>query len=87
MVSFGNASGAVRYKCSKNVTTKRFIFCKTINATIFKYQKELDEASNTLFEKINLKKLKLEIFKKYKLEDVVQAHKDLEKENLRSCSN
>ena len=31
-----------------------------------------------MFEKIKSKKVKIEIFKKYKLEDVVQAHKDLE---------
>ena len=31
-----------------------------------------------LFEKIRLGKIKIEIFKKYKLEDVIQAHKDLE---------
>ena len=31
-----------------------------------------------LFKKIMLGKVKIEIFKKYKLEDAVQAHKDLE---------
>ena len=31
-----------------------------------------------MFEKIKSAKVKIEIFKKYKLEDVVQAHKDLE---------
>ena len=31
-----------------------------------------------MFEKIKSEKIKIEIFKKYKLEDVVQAHKDLE---------
>jgi len=29
-------------------------------------------------EKISLGKIKIKIFKKYQLEDVVQAHKDLE---------
>ena len=31
-----------------------------------------------MFEKIKSGKVKIEIFKKYKLEDIVQAHKDLE---------
>ena len=39
---------------------------------------ELNEASKTLFEKVSSGKIKVEIFKKYKLEDVKQAHIDLE---------
>ena len=31
-----------------------------------------------LFEKISSGKVKIEIFKKYKLDDVKQAHKDIE---------
>ncbi len=31
-----------------------------------------------MFEKISLDKIKIKIFKKYNLEDVIQAHKDLE---------
>ena len=31
-----------------------------------------------MFEKISSGKVKIKIFKKYKLEDVIQAHKDLE---------
>ena len=41
-------------------------------------REELDEASKTMFEKISSGKVKIKIFKKYKLEEVVQAHKDLE---------
>jgi NADPH2:quinone reductase len=39
---------------------------------------ELKEGAVKLFEKISLGKIKIKIFKKYQLEDVVQAHKDLE---------
>ena len=39
---------------------------------------ELNEASKVLFEKISSGKVKVEIFKKYKLEDVKQAHIELE---------
>ncbi len=40
--------------------------------------KELNEAAKVLFEKISSGKIKIEIFKKYKLNEIVQAHKDLE---------
>ena len=39
---------------------------------------EVREGTDMLFKKIMLGKVKIEIFKKYKLEDAVQAHKDLE---------
>jgi NADPH2:quinone reductase len=39
---------------------------------------EIKEGADKLFQNIKLGKVKIEIFKKYKLEDVVQAHKDLE---------
>ena len=45
-------------------------------------KEELEEASKTLFEKINSEKVKIEIFKKYKLEDVKQAHIDLESRKI-----
>ena len=47
MVSFGNASGALRSnRCNKNFTAKRIIFCKTFNGSIFKHSnEELNEAS------------------------------------------
>ena len=39
---------------------------------------ELDEASNIMFEKISSGKVKINIFKKYNLDQVIEAHKDLE---------
>jgi len=39
---------------------------------------EMQEGADKLFEKIKLGNIKIEIFKKYRLDDVVQAHKDLE---------
>ena len=41
-------------------------------------REELDEASKTMFEKISSGEVKIKIYKKYKLEDVIEAHKDLE---------
>jgi NADPH2:quinone reductase len=41
-------------------------------------KEELDEASKIMFEKISSGKVKINIFKKYKLDQVIEAHKDLE---------
>ena len=41
-------------------------------------KEELDEASKIMFEKISSGKVVINIFKKYKLDQVVDAHKDLE---------
>ena len=43
---------------------------------------ELDEASNIMFEKISSGKVKINIFKKYKLDQVIQAHEDLESRKI-----
>ena len=41
-------------------------------------RKELNEASEIMFDKISSGKIKIKIFKKYKLDEVVRAHQDLE---------
>ena len=43
---------------------------------------EIAEGSDKLFEKITSGQVKIKIFKKYKLEEVVQAHKDLESRKI-----
>ena len=79
MVSFGNSSGSVA-----NIDVKKMIQPKSLyftRPTMFHYlatKDELKEGADKLFEKIKLGKIKINIFKKYQLEDVVQAHKDLE---------
>ena len=42
----------------------------------------LNEAADKLFDQLKYGKVKIEIFKKYKLEEVVQAHKDLESRKI-----
>ena len=79
MVSFGNSSGSVT-----NIDVKKMIQPKSLyftRPTMFHYlatKNELKEGADKLFKKISLGKIKIKIFKKYQLEDVVQAHKDLE---------
>ena len=43
---------------------------------------EIREGADKLFKTIQLGKIKVEIFKKYRLDEVVQAHKDLESRKI-----
>ena len=45
-------------------------------------REELDEASKALFEKVSSGEIKVEIYKRYKLEDIRQAHIDLESRKI-----
>tara|TARA_B100000686_G_C16760316_1_gene958222 strand:- start:350 stop:1324 length:975 start_codon:yes stop_codon:yes gene_type:complete len=83
MVSFGNSSGTL-----SNIDVKKMIQPKSLfftRPTMFHYlatKNELNEGAEKLFNKIKLGKVKVEIFKKYKLDDIVQAHKDLESRKI-----
>ena len=79
MVSFGNASGPVSdINVKKMIQPKGLYFTRPSMGQYLSTREEIKEASDTLFEKIKSGKIKIEIFKKYKLDDVVQAHKELE---------
>ena len=79
MISFGNASGPLSdINVPKMLQPKGLFFVRPSMQQYLSTRDELDEAASTMFEKIKSRKVKIEIFKKYKLDDVVQAHKDLE---------
>tara|TARA_Y100000590_G_scaffold61927_1_gene66172 strand:- start:1153 stop:2124 length:972 start_codon:yes stop_codon:yes gene_type:complete len=79
MISFGNASGALDpIDVPKTLQPKGIFFVRPSMGQYLQSSEELNEASKVLFEKISSGKVKIEIFKKYKLEDVKQAHIDLE---------
>ena len=79
MISFGNASGALNpIDVTKVLQPKGLYFVRPSMQQYLSTREELEEAASTMFEKIKSGKIKIEIFKKYKLDDVVQAHKDLE---------
>jgi len=83
MVSFGNASGPLAdINVPKTLQPKGLYFIRPSMQHYLSTREEIDEAAKILFEKIESKKVKIEIFKKYKLEDVVQAHKDLESRKI-----
>ena len=79
MVSFGNASGALDpIDVPKTLQPKGLFFVRPSMGQYLHTREELNEASKVLFEKISSGKVKVEIFKKYKLDDIQQAHIDLE---------
>ena len=79
MVSFGNASGPLSdINVPMLLQPKGLFFVRPAMQQYLSTKKELDVASSTMFEKIKSKKVKIEISRKYKLEEVIQAHKDLE---------
>ena len=79
MVSFGNSSGPVEnIDVKKMIQPKGLYFTRPAMGQYLETKDEIREGADKLFEKIKLGHIKVEIFKKYKLENVVQAHKDLE---------
>ena len=79
MVSFGNSSGPVaNIDVRKIIQPKGLYFTRPVMGQYLGTKEEIRVGAEKLFEKIKLGKVKIEIFKKYKLEDAVQAHKDLE---------
>ena len=78
-VSFGNASGKLDpLDVGKLIAPKGLFLTRPSIAHYTATRKELDEASNKLFDMVKTEKVKINIFKKYTLKDVVTAHQDLE---------
>ena len=83
MVSFGNASGALEpIDVPKLLQPKGLFFVRPSMGQYLSTGKEVNEASKSLFEKILYGKVKIRIFKEYKLEDVHKAHEDLESRKI-----
>ena len=79
MVSFGNASGPLSdINVPKMLQPKGLYLVRPAMQQYLSTKEELDEASKIMFEKISSGKVKINIFKKYKLDQVIEAHQDLE---------
>ena len=79
MVSFGNSSGPVRnIDVKKHIQPKSLFFTRPTGGHYFTSKQLLNEAADKLFDQLKYGKVKVGIYKKYKLENVIQAHKDLE---------
>ena len=78
-VSFGNASGKLDpVDVGKLIAPKGLFLTRPSIAHYTATREELDEAASKLFEMIKSKKVVVNLYKKYSLNEVVQAHKDLE---------
>ena len=83
MVSFGNASGALDpINVPKMLQPKGLYFIRPSMGQYLSTNQELSEAAKVLFEKISSGKVKIEIFKEYKLDNIKQAHIDLENRKI-----
>tara|TARA_B100001113_G_scaffold96710_1_gene77654 strand:- start:580 stop:1551 length:972 start_codon:yes stop_codon:yes gene_type:complete len=79
MVSFGNASGPLDpCNVTKSLAPKGLYLTRPSIAHYTTTKEELNEAADKVFEMFIKKKIKLNIFKKYPLTDIVKAHEDLE---------
>ena len=79
MVAFGNASGYVdTIDVKKDINTKGLFFTRPSIAHYTIKREELVESAKKVFDALISKKFNVEISKKYSLQDVAQAHKDLE---------
>ena len=78
-VSFGNASGKLDpIDVGKLIAPKGLFLTRPSIAHYTATRDELDEAASKLFEMVKSQKVTVKLFKKYSLNDVVKAHKDLE---------
>ena len=78
-VSFGNASGKLDpIDVGKLIAPKGLFLTRPSIAHYTATRDELDEAASKLFEMIKSQKVIIKLFKKYSLNDLVKAHKDLE---------
>ena len=83
MVSFGNASGPLSdVNVPKLLQPKGLYLVRPSMQHYLGTKEQIEEGAKLLFEKIESSKIKIEIFKKYSLDNVVQAHKDLESRKI-----
>ena len=83
MVSFGNASGPLSdVNVPKLLQPKGLYLVRPSMQHYLGTKEQIEEGAKLLFDKIESGKIKIEIFKKYSLNDVVQAHKDLESRKI-----
>ncbi len=83
MVSFGNASGSLEnIDVKKSIQPKGLYFTRPSMMQYLSTENEIKEGADKLFEKIKMGIIKIDILKKYRLDDVVTAHKDLESRKI-----
>ena len=83
MVSFGNASGSLeKIDVQKSIQPKGLYFTRPSMWHYLATRDEIQAGADKVFERIKLGKIKIDIFKKYRLDEIAQAHKDLENRKI-----
>ena len=83
MVAFGNASGYVdTIDVKKHINAKGLFFTRPSIAHYTITREELEESAKKVFEAVMSGKFKIKISKKYSLNEVREAHEDLEARKL-----
>ena len=83
MVAFGNASGYVdTIDVKKHINAKGLFFTRPSIAHYTVEREELEESAKKVFEAVLAGKFKIDISKKYTLDDARKAHEDLEGRRL-----
>ena len=83
MVAFGNASGYVdTIDVKKHINAKGLFFTRPSIAHYTVKREELEESAKKVFEALLAGKFKIDISKKYTLDDARKAHEDLEGRKL-----
>ena len=83
MVAFGNASGYVNtIDVKKHINTKGLFFTRPSIAHYTVTRKELEDSAKKVFDAVISKKIKIDISKKYTLDQAKNAHEDLEARKL-----
>ena len=83
MISFGNASGPLDpVNVPKDIQSKSLYLTRPTIGHYFTNRKELQKGADEIFNKVKFGKIKIKIFKEYKLSEAQQAHNDLESRKL-----
>ncbi len=83
MASFGNASRPLDLvNVPKDIQSKSLFLTRPTIGHYFTNRKELQKGADEIFEKVKFGKIKIKIFKSYKLSEVQKAHQDLESRKL-----
>ena len=83
LISFGNASGPLDLvNVAKDIQSKSLYLTRPTIGHYFTSRKEFQDGADAIFEKIKFGKVKLKIFKEYKLSEAEKAHQELESRKL-----
>ena len=83
MVAFGNASGYVdTIDVKKHINAKGLFFTRPSIAHYTIKREELEESVKKVFDAVLSNKFKVEISKRYSLDEAQKAHEDLEARKL-----